>query len=86
MEFPKPRQVVPRLSRRRKLRATQIAALVSVAVATAALAVPELARAVAAGEISVPEPWRTILAIVLSSAATAIAMHRTSGGDHATGE
>ena len=78
MQFPRPRRVtLPRLSRRRKLRATQVAALVSVVGTTAVLALPVVVDALRDGSLVVPEPWRTLLTILTTAAATATISYRT---------
>lgn len=88
VEFPRPRRIsLPRLSPRRRVRATQIATVVSVSTATVVLALPAVVDALRDGSLAVPEPYRTLLIIIGTAAATATISYRTQpGGPHAPSE
>lgn len=82
MRFPKSRRraTLPRIHRaRRALNWSGFAIVAGLIGSTLALALPSLAQAMTTGAFSLPtvwEPWRVVLAILLSSAATATAAYR----------
>lgn len=92
MRFPRSRRraSLPRIHRARKaLNWSGLALLAGLTGSTLAIALPALAGAMTSGAFALPdrwEPWRVVLAILLSAATTATVAYRATGGHDAPPE